>query len=59
MSKQTDSNHAGLDLDTELRIDSICRRFEADWREGRESPFDDYLGEIPDEGRPALLAELE
>ena len=27
MSKQTDSNLAGLDLDTARRIDMICRRF--------------------------------
>ncbi len=58
MSNQTDSNLAGLDLDTARRIDMICRRFEADWREGRQSPVNDYLGEIPEEGRLALRNEL-
>jgi WD40 repeat protein len=41
------------------RIDAICRRFEADWRERRPAPLDDYLGEFPEEGRAALRSELE
>jgi hypothetical protein len=59
MSKPMDSNLAGLDLDTARRIDVICRRFEADRREGRQSPVNDYLGEIPEEGRLALRSELD
>ena len=59
MSNPMDSNVAGLDLDTARRIDVICRRFEADWREGRQSPVNDYLGEIPEQGRLALRNKLD
>ena len=41
------------------RIDEVCRRFEADWREGRQPRIEDYLVDVSHEGRPALLAELE
>src|SRR5271165_3825598 len=54
-----DSNLASLDLDTARRIDMICRRFEADWRQGRRWPVNDYLGEIPENARIALRNELE
>ena len=49
----------GLGLDLARRIDADCRRFEADWRQGRHPRIEDYLVEVPDEGRPALKAELE
>jgi len=51
-------NLDGLPIDLARRIDEICRRFEADWRQGRQPRIEDYLGEVPDEGRPALKAEL-
>ena len=54
------SNHLhNLDLELAGSIDELCLRFETDWREGRRPGVEVYLGEIPDEGRPALLAELE
>jgi len=40
------------------QIDAVCRRFEADRRAGRFSAIGDYLGEVPEEGHPALRAEL-
>jgi eukaryotic-like serine/threonine-protein kinase len=40
-------------------VDAICRRFEADWRAGRIPAISDYLGEIAEEGRGFLRAELE
>ena len=40
-------------------VDAICRRFEADWRAGRRPAIGDYLGEVAEEGRPILRAELE
>src|SRR5580700_9573697 len=53
------SDLEGLGLTLVRRIDAVCRRFEADWREGRRRPIDDYLADVPDEGRPALRTELE
>jgi hypothetical protein len=59
MSELTDFNLDGLDLQMARRIDDVCRRFEADWRQGRQPRIDDYLVEALDEERPALRAELE
>jgi len=58
MSDRPSHNLGGLDIDLARRIDEICRRFEAGCREGRRPRIEDYLGEVPGEGRPALRAEL-
>ncbi|MFI5457823.1 MAG: hypothetical protein ACHRXM_20475, partial [Isosphaerales bacterium] len=58
MNQQPSHNLDGLDIDLARRIDAICRRFEADWRGGGRPHIDGYLAEVPDEGRPALRAEL-
>jgi tetratricopeptide (TPR) repeat protein len=52
-------NFDGFDIDMVRRVDMICRRFEAEWRAGRQPRLEDYLGELPAEVRPALRAELE
>jgi eukaryotic-like serine/threonine-protein kinase len=59
MSDRPSDNLGGLDIDLARRIDEVCRRFEADWRAGRQPRIEDYLVEVSDEGRPALRAELE
>ena len=41
------------------QVDAICRKFEADWRAGRRPAIGDYLGEVAEEGRAILRAELE
>jgi len=58
MNEQPSHKLDGLDIDLARRIDAICRRYEADWRGGGRPPIDDYLAEVPDEGRSALRAEL-
>ncbi len=40
------------------RIDVICRRFEAEWWEGRQECVENYLEAVPEEVREALRAEL-
>jgi hypothetical protein len=59
MSDRPSDNLGGLDIGLARQIDEICRRFEAAWRAGCQPRIDDYLVEVVDEGRPALLAELE
>jgi eukaryotic-like serine/threonine-protein kinase len=59
MNDQSDSNLKKLDIDLARQLDAVCRRFEADWRDGRRATVDDYLGDVPEEGRSALRAELE
>ncbi len=59
MSERPSQNLDGLDIDLAHRIDDICRRFEAEWRDGHRPRVADYLVHVPEEGRPALRAELE
>jgi hypothetical protein len=59
MNRPTFSHLDGLDPDLARRIDLVCRRFEADWRGGRRPPIDDYLADVPEDGRQAWRAELE
>ena len=59
MSGRLSHNLDGLDIDLARRIDEVCRRFEADWREGRRPRSEDYLVGVSQEGQPALRAELE
>ena len=41
-----------------LRIDTICDRFELDLRAGKQPTPEDFLGEVPEAARPALLEQL-
>jgi hypothetical protein len=59
MSDGPSNNLGGLEIELAREIDVICRRFEADWRDGRSPAIDDYLGQVSTEGRAALRAELE
>jgi len=59
MNDRPSHNLDGLDIEMARRIDEVCRRFEADWRAGRQPHVEDYLGEVRGPGRPALRAELE
>jgi hypothetical protein len=58
MREQASDNLAGLDIDLARQIDAICRRFEADWRDGQQPRLEDYLDEVPGDVRPALRTEL-
>jgi len=59
MSDRPSHNLDGLDIDLARRIDEVCRRFEADWRAGRQPRIEDYLVDVSAEGRPALRVELD
>ena len=59
MSDRPSHNLGGLDIEMARRIDKVCRRFEADWRAGRQPGIEDYVVDVSHQGRPALRAELE
>ncbi len=59
MSEHLSDHLSGLDVDVIRHIDAACRRFEGDWREGRQPSVEDYLVEVPEEGRKAARGELE
>jgi len=59
MSDRPSQNLSGLDIDLARRVDEVCRRFEAHWREGHRPRVEDSLVDVSHEGRAALRAELE
>ena len=59
MSELSDSGIDGLDLKQARRIDAVCRRFEADWRAGKQPRANDYLAQVSQEARTLLRSELE
>jgi len=59
MSERPGRDLSDLDIDLVRRIHAACRRFEAEWRAGRQPCVGGYLDDVPEEGRAALRAELE
>ena len=59
MSDQESLGARKLEVELMLRIDAVCRHYEADWRAGSRPSIEAYLAEVPDRARPALRAELE
>jgi serine/threonine protein kinase/WD40 repeat protein len=49
---------AGLPPTQAWRVDAVCRRFEAKWRDGHDPRVDDFLAEADPPERAALLREL-
>jgi serine/threonine protein kinase len=45
-------------LSQQREIDQVCRRFEAAWQSGQRPRIEDYLGEMPEPVRAALLPQL-
>jgi WD40 repeat protein/tRNA A-37 threonylcarbamoyl transferase component Bud32 len=46
------------DAELARRVDAVCRRFEADWKQDQRPPIEPLLDELAAPGRPALLVEL-
>lgn len=57
MSEPFDSDDS-LPLSVEMRIDAICKRFEAAWREGSDPDLAAFLQEVGEAERFALFKEL-
>jgi WD40 repeat protein len=51
-------SESSLPLSQARRISELCDRFELAWQAGQRPPIDDYLGDIPEPERTALLREL-
>jgi eukaryotic-like serine/threonine-protein kinase len=58
MSDEAERRLDDLEMDVLRRIDAVCRRFEADWRAEIRPAIEDYLADVPQEGRAALQTEL-
>jgi hypothetical protein len=58
MNDQARPDRTELPLDVLDQIDRICDRFEAAWTSGQTPQVEDYLGEVAEVYRSALLAAL-
>ncbi len=58
MSEPRQPTLAELPLAQARRVDQACDRFEADLKAGRRPAIEDFLGEVAETERPALLGEL-
>jgi hypothetical protein len=47
-----------LPPDVALQVDACCERFEAAWKAGGRPRIEDYLGDVDEPGRAALVREL-
>jgi serine/threonine-protein kinase len=58
MSAADSRNDGSLPLPQAQRINAICDRFERAWQAGPRPRLEDYLDEVPEPERSALLREL-
>ena len=60
MSGAGPSSEGDRDLPAALvpALERVCDRFEAACRAGQRPRIEDYLGEMPEAGRPALVRDL-
>ncbi len=58
MSEETIPDRSRLPLDVLDRIDRACDRFEAAWKRGEEPRAEDFLGDVEETYRDALLRDL-
>jgi WD40 repeat protein/tRNA A-37 threonylcarbamoyl transferase component Bud32 len=52
------SGNESLPLSMAQRVDAACNRFERMWQDGGRPAIEDFLAEMPEAERPALLREL-
>jgi serine/threonine protein kinase len=58
MAEESPGDFGRLTPSQARRVDALCRRFEVEWRSGREPRIEDYLTEADDLEREVLLREL-
>ena len=58
MTLDSTVDYSGLSLSNLRRIDELCARFEAAWQSGQEPRAEDYLAELAEPERAALLRAL-
>ena len=58
MREPPPTESAPLPLPLARRVDEVCAHFEAAWKSGRRPHIEDYLGDLPEPERSALLREL-
>jgi formylglycine-generating enzyme required for sulfatase activity len=58
MSNPPASDNGSLPLEVEEQVDKICDRFEEAWKQGQRPQIEDYLDDLAELGRSALLHHL-
>jgi WD40 repeat protein len=52
------SDNGSLPLEVEEQVDKVCDRFEAAWKQGQRPRIEEYLDNLAEPGRSALLHHL-
>src|SRR5262245_39458414 len=58
MSDNSQDHAESLPVSVARRLDQVCNRFEDAWRAGRRPSLPEFLAQIDEPARPALLREL-
>src|SRR5262249_17447545 len=58
MSEAPSTDNESLPLSAARQGDAVCFRFERAWKAGQRPQVEDYLADVPEPARPALLREL-
>src|SRR5437899_2508113 len=58
MSKSHPTDEPSQTPSQARRLDTVCNRFEDDWRAGKRPRIEDYLVDVSEAERSALLREL-
>jgi serine/threonine-protein kinase len=58
MSEATSIREGTLPLSAARRVNDVCNRFELAWQAGQRPGIEDYLGDVPEPERAALVREL-
>jgi serine/threonine-protein kinase len=58
MSEATPIREGTLPLSAARRVNDLCNRFELAWQAGPRPHIEDYLGDVPEPERSALVREL-
>jgi hypothetical protein len=58
MSTSGSTDEPSLPLAQARQVDAVCNQFEMAWKAGQRPRIEDYLGDIPEPPRAAVLREL-
>ena len=59
MNQKANPPDPSLPVSQLIEVDKVCRKFEAEWKAGRQPKVTDYLGTTPEPQRSELKRELD
>ncbi|MFV1964563.1 MAG: serine/threonine protein kinase [Pirellulaceae bacterium] len=58
MNVPSENDYDRMPLASKSRIDEVCLKFEDAWRSGEQPALEDHVGDVPEDERTGLFAEL-